>query len=77
MKASLLLSALTSAAVGMAAAEGLDIKVTQAVECDRKTQKGDTVSMHYHGSLADTGKKFDASQSSPEIIRGPMGGTLC
>ncbi|KAL6863165.1 Peptidyl-prolyl cis-trans isomerase fpr2 [Amphichorda felina] len=61
MKPTLLLSVLASAAVSLVAAEELGIKVTQAVECDRKTQKGDKVHMHYHGSLADSGKKFDAS----------------
>lgn len=61
MKSSLLLSVLASAAVGFVAADGLNIEVTHAVECERKTVKGDKVSMHYHGSLADSGKKFDAS----------------
>ena len=63
MKATLLLSVLASAAVSLVAAEELDIKITQGVECERKTQKGDQVSMHYLGTLADGGKKFDASQS--------------
>ncbi|KAF3480614.1 FKBP-type peptidyl-prolyl isomerase [Arthroderma uncinatum] len=42
--------------------EGLVIEVTKAVEnCDRRTVKGDSVKMHYRGTLKDTGKKFDAS----------------
>lgn len=61
MKATLFLSALASAAVSIVAAEDLKIDVTHAVECERKTKKGDTVSMHYRGTLLDTGKKFDAS----------------
>lgn len=59
MKAQLLLSALAAALV---AAEELKVDVTHAVECDRKTIKGDKIAMHYHGTLADTGKKFDASE---------------
>ena len=29
--------------------------------CVRKTQRGDTISVHYLGTLQDSGKKFDAS----------------
>ncbi|KAH6657121.1 hypothetical protein BKA67DRAFT_180078 [Truncatella angustata] len=54
------LSLVASAAVGALAAEDLKIDVTTAVECDRKTQKGDTIEVHYRGTLTD-GKKFDAS----------------
>ncbi|KAK6821055.1 hypothetical protein PG995_003299 [Apiospora arundinis] len=54
------LSLVASAAVGVMAAE-LKIEVTQAVECDRKTKKGDAVEMHYKGTLAANGNKFDAS----------------
>lgn len=61
MRASLIISAIASASFGLAAAEGLKIDVTLPVQCDRKTQKGDTVSMHYKGTLAESGTKFDAS----------------
>ncbi|RFU77814.1 fkbp-type peptidyl-prolyl cis-trans isomerase [Trichoderma arundinaceum] len=60
MKAALLLSALASCAIGVVA-EDLKVEVTHAVECERKTQKGDQVSMHYRGTLAGSGKQFDAS----------------
>jgi FK506-binding protein 2 len=63
MKSALVLSILASAAVGFVAAEELKIDVTLPVECDRKTQKGDKLSMHYRGTLAADGKKFDASTS--------------
>lgn len=61
MKAALYLSVLASAAVGLVAAEELKVDVTHAVKCDRKTQNGDKIAMHYKGTLADSGKKFDAS----------------
>ncbi|KAL6877000.1 hypothetical protein J3F83DRAFT_727772 [Trichoderma novae-zelandiae] len=61
MKAALLLSAVASCAIGLVAAEDLKIEVTHPVECDRKSQKGDKLSMHYRGTLAKTGDKFDAS----------------
>lgn len=62
MKAALFLSALASAAVGVVAEE-LKIDVTLPVICERKTQKGDRVQMHYRGTLKDSGKQFDASKS--------------
>ncbi|KAL8393200.1 hypothetical protein RB595_003122 [Gaeumannomyces hyphopodioides] len=55
------LSLLASAAVGVLAAEELQIDVTQAVECERKTKSGDTVHVHYTGTLKENGKKFDSS----------------
>ncbi|PTB65924.1 hypothetical protein BBK36DRAFT_1133377 [Trichoderma citrinoviride] len=61
MKAALLLSALASCAIGLVAAEDLKIEVTHPVECERKSQKGDKLSMHYRGTLASNGEKFDAS----------------
>jgi len=56
---------LASAALGAVAAEDLKIDVTVPVECDRKTQSGDKVQMHYRGTLAADGKQFDASMSCP------------
>lgn len=68
MKAALLLSVIASTAVGLvAAAEELKIDVTTKVNCDRKTQKGDKVFMHYRGTL-DTGKQFDASTLCRTLI---------
>jgi hypothetical protein len=57
------LSLLASAAVGVLASDDLKIDVTLPVECDRKTQKGDTINVHYRGTLQSNGQKFDASQS--------------
>lgn len=61
MKASSVFSVITAAVIGYASAGELKIDVTHKVECERKTQKGDVVSMHYKGTLADSGEKFDAS----------------
>ncbi|PYI15170.1 putative FKBP-type peptidyl-prolyl isomerase [Aspergillus violaceofuscus CBS 115571] len=44
-----------------AASSDLGIEVTHPVECSRKTQSGDTVHMHYRGTLAADGAEFDAS----------------
>ncbi len=60
MKTAAIFCAVAALAVSATAAD-LDIEVTHKVECDRKTQKGDKVSMHYRGTLADSGKQFDAS----------------
>jgi FK506-binding protein 2 len=60
MKSTVLVLALASLA---AASAELKIDVTRKVKCERKTQKGDQVKMHYHGSLESNGEKFDASMS--------------
>lgn len=65
------LSLLASAAVGVLAADELKVEVTLPVECDRKTQNGDKVSMHYKGTL-ENGNKFDASTSDPAVPYRPQ-----
>jgi len=42
-------------------ADEVKIEVTRAVECERKSKKGDKISVHYRGTLQDGGKQFDAS----------------
>ena len=34
---------------------------THTVTCTRKSKRGDKVDVHYRGTLASTGKQFDAS----------------
>ncbi|KAI9810038.1 MAG: Peptidyl-prolyl cis-trans isomerase fpr2 [Pycnora praestabilis] len=41
--------------------EEVQIEVTNAVECTRKTQRGDKIDVHYRGTLASDGTEFDAS----------------
>ena len=48
----------------------VQIDVLSSTECTRPSQKGDTLSMHYTGSLTD-GTEFDSSRS-----RGPFEFTL-
>ncbi|KAF1814164.1 hypothetical protein P152DRAFT_456394 [Eremomyces bilateralis CBS 781.70] len=48
------------ASVAMALDKPLDIKITNAGECTRKTVAGDKIQVHYRGSLED-GTEFDAS----------------
>jgi FK506-binding protein 2 len=45
----------------LAATTGLQIDVTHAVECTRKTESGDAVDMHYRGTLASDASEFDSS----------------
>jgi len=42
-------------------ADEVKVDVTKAVECERKSKKGDKISVHYRGTLQDGGKQFDAS----------------
>ena len=44
-----------------AAAQTLEIEVTRPVDCTRKTQNGDKLSMMYKGTLQSDGSKFDSS----------------
>jgi FK506-binding protein 2 len=61
MRFSVLSIAALASAVTVLAADQVKIEVTKAVECERKTQKGDKISVHYKGTLASDGSKFDAS----------------
>jgi FK506-binding protein 2 len=64
-------SLLAAAAVGVLADE-LKIDVTLPVECERKTQKGDKIHVHYKGTLQSDGSKFDASTFARLRSTGPV-----
>ncbi|KAL2815260.1 FK506-binding protein 2 [Aspergillus cavernicola] len=64
---------LTLALTGLSAAAELGIETTHAVECSRKTTKGDTVQMHYRGTLAADGSEFDASYNRGKPFKFPLG----
>jgi len=52
------------------------VEVTKAVECDRKTKKGDTISVHYRGNLEEdgkVGKEFDASYNRGQPLSFEVG----
>ncbi|KAI9752554.1 MAG: FK506-binding protein 2, partial [Chaenotheca gracillima] len=53
------LAALTATAV--AASDSVIVEITHPVECARKTQRGDKISVHYRGTLESDGSQFDAS----------------
>jgi len=53
-----------TALASLALAAEVKVDITRAVECERKSQKGDKISVHYRGNLDDNGKlgkEFDAS----------------
>lgn len=56
LKALLLLALATLAAAGE-----LKIETLTGGDCSRKAKNGDTLSMHYKGTLADGGSEFDSS----------------
>lgn len=54
-----LLALLSAAPVALAA--DVTTEYTETKECTRKSQRGDTISVHYRGTLASDGSQFDAS----------------
>ncbi|KAK3940037.1 ppiase fkr-5 [Diplogelasinospora grovesii] len=70
------LSLLASAAFGVLAADELKIDVTVPVECDRKTQKGDKIDVHYRGTLLSNGQEFDASYNRGTPFSFKLGGGM-
>lgn len=54
------------------AADEVTTEYTVKNECTRKTQRGDTIQVHYKGTLASDGSKFDASYDRGQ----PLGFTV-
>lgn len=54
-------------------AASLDIKTTHSTDCSRRTQRGDTIHMHYRGTLASTKQEFDSSYKRDEPLVIPIG----
>lgn len=54
-----LLALLSAAPVALAAEVTTEYILTK--ECSRKSRVGDTISVHYRGTLASDGSQFDAS----------------
>jgi FKBP-type peptidyl-prolyl cis-trans isomerase len=54
--------------------EGLEVKVVEeGTDCSQKAAAGDTVSVHYTGTLKENGKQFDSSLDRGEPIKFPLG----
>ncbi|KAH8594746.1 FKBP-type peptidyl-prolyl cis-trans isomerase [Bisporella sp. PMI_857] len=66
------ITALVAAATTVLAEE-VGIEVTRAVECERKSKKGDTISVHYRGTLQKDGKQFDASYDRGQPLKFVVG----
>ncbi|PWY76938.1 hypothetical protein BO83DRAFT_387573 [Aspergillus eucalypticola CBS 122712] len=73
MRLPTLATLLTLSLTTFVSASDLGIEVTHPVECTRKTQNGDTVSMHYRGKLASDGSEFDASYNRGTPLKFKLG----
>jgi FK506-binding protein 2 len=65
MKGLLLTVSLLATAASTVLGAELGIEKTKEVECKRKTQNGDSIQVHYRGTLQSNGNEFDASESRP------------
>ncbi|GIJ82745.1 peptidyl-prolyl cis-trans isomerase fpr2 [Aspergillus pseudoviridinutans] len=68
-----LVSALLLSLTTLALSADLGIEKTHEVECNRKTTKGDTVHMHYRGTLAADGSEFDSSYGRNQPLKFKLG----
>ncbi|OCK82509.1 hypothetical protein K432DRAFT_380330 [Lepidopterella palustris CBS 459.81] len=51
----------------------LDIEVTTPATCERKTVAGDTINVHYRGTLESDGSEFDASYNRGQPLTFTVG----
>jgi FK506-binding protein 2 len=51
----------------------LNIEVTTSAECNRKTKRGDSVAVHYRGTLEKDGSEFDASYNRGQPLTFTVG----
>ncbi|RMZ77078.1 hypothetical protein DV737_g4542, partial [Chaetothyriales sp. CBS 132003] len=51
----------------------LEIDKLKVVECDRKSREGDKISVHYIGTLHETGREFDASYKRGQPLKFQLG----
>ncbi|KAF7115314.1 hypothetical protein CNMCM5793_001950 [Aspergillus hiratsukae] len=68
-----ILSTLLLSLTTLALSADLGIEKTHEVECTRKTAKGDTVHMHYRGTLAADGSEFDSSYGRGQPLKFKLG----
>ncbi|EER23070.1 Peptidyl-prolyl cis-trans isomerase fpr2 [Coccidioides posadasii str. Silveira] len=61
LSVSLSLSSLVAATTTEELPNGLKIEKIHTVDCERRTLSGDSIKVHYRGTLAESGKQFDAS----------------
>lgn len=55
------------ALVSLALADDLKVETTSKVSCSRPTRPGDTIAVHYRGTLQSDGSEFDASYDRSPI----------
>jgi hypothetical protein len=59
--------------LSLASAQGLGIDVTKPVDCTRKTQEGDKITVNYKGTLESDGSQFDSSYDRGDPFKFTLG----